>query len=83
MTKLYYIMLLVTIHEAKTHLSRLIKRALAGEEVIIAKGRTPLARIEPLREAASSRRLGGARGVVTYVAPDFNAPLDDFVPYSR
>ena len=74
-------MLTVTIHEAKTHLSRLIRRALAGEEVIIAKGRTPLVRIEPLREAIGERRLGGARGIVSHMAEDFNAPVDDLSEY--
>ncbi len=38
----------VTIHEAKTHLSKLIREALAGEEIIIAKNRTPLVRLDVL-----------------------------------
>ncbi len=76
-------MLRVTIHEAKTHLSRLIQRALAGEEVIIAKGNTPLVRIEPLREALGERGLGGAKGLITHMAEDFNAPVEDFSEYAR
>ena len=75
-------MLTVTIHEAKTHLSRLIRRALSGEEVIIAKGKIPLVRIEPLREAMGERRLGGAQGLVSHMAEDFNAPVDDLSEYS-
>lgn len=71
----------VTIHEAKTHLSRLIQRALAGEEIVIAKGNKPLVKLLVLPEARNERRLGGARGVVTYIADDFDAPLEDFKDY--
>ena len=68
----------VTIHEAKTHLSRLIRSALAGEDVIIAKGNQPLIRLLPLSEALPKRRLGGAKDVVKYMADDFDEPIDDF-----
>jgi len=54
----------VNIHEAKTHLSRLIERALAGEEVIVAKSGKPLVRITPI--APKKPVLGSARGTVTY-----------------
>jgi prevent-host-death family protein len=54
----------VNIHEAKTHLSRLIERALAGEEVIVAKAGKPLVRIIPI--TAKMPVLGSARGTVTY-----------------
>jgi prevent-host-death family protein len=54
----------VNIHEAKTHLSRLIERALAGEEVIVAKAGKPLVRITPI--AVKKPILGSARGTVTY-----------------
>ena len=76
-------MIKVTIHQAKTHLSRLIQQALSGEEVVIAKGKTPLVRIEPLREALGERRLGGAPGLVVSMADDFNAPVDDMSEHSR
>ena len=52
-------MILVTIHEAKTHHSRLIARAEAGEDVIVARGRTPVVRIAPLQNAAKPRRAAG------------------------
>lgn len=71
----------VTIHEAKTHLSRLIQRALAGEEIIIAKGNKPLVRLAVLPEARPQRRIGMAKGLVTYIAEDFDAPLEDFADY--
>ena len=48
----------VTIHQAKTNLSKLIARAKAGEEIIIAKGREPVARLEPIN-VPGKRRLAG------------------------
>ena len=68
----------VSIHEAKTHLSRLIQSALAGEDVIIAKGNKPLIRLSPLSEALPKRRLGGAKDIVKHMSADFNDPIDDF-----
>ena len=47
-----------------------------------AKGKTPLVRIEPLREATGERELGGARGLVSHMAGDVNAPLDGLSEYS-
>lgn len=71
----------VTIHEAKTHLSQLIRQVLAGEEVIIAKGKRPLVKLVMLPELRQQRRIGAAQGVVTFMADDFDAPLDDFEGY--
>ncbi len=71
----------VTIHEAKTHLSRLIREVLAGEEVIIARGDTPLVQITPLARQGNERRFGQLTDTVLYVAEDFDAPLDDFTEY--
>ena len=71
----------VTIHEAKTNLSKLIQEALNGEEVVIAKGRNPLVRLEVLPRVKPERRIGGAKGLVLEMAEDFNAPLDDFAEY--
>ena len=52
----------VTIHEAKTHLSRLIKLVLAGEEVVLARGKIPVAQIVPLQKGgARKRELGWLR----------------------
>ena len=64
----------VNIHEAKTHLSRLIARALEGEEVTIAKAGKPvvrLVRIDPPKPI-----LGGAAGTVTY-ADGWDDPMTD------
>lgn len=71
----------VTIHEAKTHLSRLIREALTGEEIIIARGREPLVRITPIKSAIIERQFGCAKGIVEYISDDFDAPLDDFQDY--
>jgi len=73
----------VTIHEAKTHLSRLIREVLAGEEVIIARGDTPLVQITPLARQGIERRFGQLADTVLYVAEDFDAPLDDFTGYGQ
>ncbi len=65
----------VGIHEAKTHLSRLLRRVAAGEEVVIARSGRPIARLVPVGDARP-RELGGDRGVFT-VPDDFDAPLPD------
>jgi prevent-host-death family protein len=70
----------VNIHEAKTHLSRLIQEALEGEEIVIARGNEPVVRLVLVESARPKRSLGWAKGLVT-MAPDFDAPLDDFAGY--
>ena len=49
----------VTIHAAKTHLSALVARAEAGEEIIIARGKTPVAKLVPLHPPHPHRSSGG------------------------
>lgn len=68
----------VTIHQAKTHFSQLIQRALAGEEIIVSKGKEPVAKIVPIPEAQKERKLGGAKGIVKEISPDFDEPLEEF-----
>lgn len=70
----------VTIHEAKTHLSRLIRNALAGEEVIISRGSKPLVKLMVIEETSVKRKLGTAAGMIHF-AQDFNEPLDEFKDY--
>lgn len=71
----------VTIHEAKTHLSKLIQLALAGEEVVITKGKQPMVKLVVVPEMRKTRRIGGAKDVILKIADDFNEPLDDFAEY--
>jgi prevent-host-death family protein len=57
-------MKVVNVHEAKTHLSRLLERAHAGEEIVIAKGGQPYARLLPLSTRVPRREAGTLRGQV-------------------
>jgi len=66
-------MQLANIHLAKTQLSQLISRALAGEEVIIARAGEPLVRLVPVQQDTSPRRGGQFRGQI-WIADDFDAP---------
>jgi len=61
----------VNIHEAKTHLSRLVERVEAGEEIVIARAGRPVARLVPLGVRTEARRPGRWRGQVR-LAPDFD-----------
>lgn len=54
----------VNVHEAKTHLSRLLDRAHAGEEIVLAKAGKPCARLMPLAKPSSSRQPGGLAGPI-------------------
>ncbi len=64
----------VNIHDAKTHLSRLVDEAAAGREVIIARAGKPVARLVALSSGASPKSLGLLKGKIK-VPDDFNAPL--------
>ncbi|HKN73202.1 MAG TPA: type II toxin-antitoxin system prevent-host-death family antitoxin [Terriglobales bacterium] len=66
----------VTIHKAKTELSRLIKKACRGEEIVIARGKTPVAKLVPLHKTTQKRVPGLWKGLVTYT-PDAFDPLTD------
>ena len=63
-----------TIHTAKTHLSRLIERACAGEDIVIARGKTPVVRLVPAGSKAPRRRFGAMKGSAR-VTPAFFEPL--------
>jgi antitoxin (DNA-binding transcriptional repressor) of toxin-antitoxin stability system len=71
----------VNIHEAKTQLSKLIQAAVNGKQVIIARGNKPIVRLEVLPEARSHRKIGNAKGLILFMADDFDEPLDDFKEY--
>jgi prevent-host-death family protein len=63
----------VGVHEAKTHLSRLLRRVAAGEEIVICRGGRPVARLVPFR-SERQRRLGVDEGAFE-VPHDFDASL--------
>ena len=69
-------MAVVTIHTAKTTLSQLIARAEAGEEIVLARGNRPVAKIVPIDPAPQQRQAGAYRGQFT-VGPEFFEPLPD------
>ena len=66
----------VTIHAAKTHLSKLLARVEAGEEIVIARGRTPIARLTPIHAPVAKRKFGALKGAVS-VGPEFFEPMTD------
>lgn len=66
----------VTIHEAKTHLSRLIKAVLAGQEIVIARGSEPVAKLVPLEKARPKRVPGAWKGLV-WASDDAFDPLSE------
>jgi len=67
----------VNIHEAKTHLSRLVERVEAGEEVVIARAGRPVARLVPYRVHRAPRVPGAWEGQI-WMSDDFDAPLPEF-----
>lgn len=69
-------MTVVTIHAAKTNLSQLIARADAGEEIVIARDKVPVARLVPIRQVKPERRFGAMKGQAK-VGPEFFEPLPE------
>jgi prevent-host-death family protein len=68
----------VNIHEAKTHLSRLVERVEAGEEVVIARAGRPVARLVPFKARTQVRTPGLWRGRV-HLAPDFDRTEEELL----
>lgn len=68
----------VNIHQAKTELSKLVERAEAGEEVLIARAGKPVAKLVPLTNVGKRRRLGVLDGKFK-IPDDFNAALPESV----
>jgi prevent-host-death family protein len=66
----------VNIHQAKTHLSRLLQRVAGGEEITIAHAGVPVARLVPIERAQAKRKLGIDQGKI-WIADDFDAPLPE------
>lgn len=67
----------VNVHEAKTHLSRLLAQVEKGEEIIVARDGVPIAKLIPFPKPAKKRlRVGNWKGRI-WMAPDWDAPLTD------
>jgi len=64
-----------SIHETKTHLSKIIQRVLKGEEIIVEKSGKPVAKLVPFKDPEKKRRLGKYRGQIQ-ISPDFVDPVD-------
>lgn len=68
--------MVINIHQAKTHLSRLLERVAQGDEIIIGKAGKPIAKLVPFRETRTRRKPGGWKGRV-HIAPDFDQLPED------
>ena len=64
----------VNVHEAKTHLSRLLERVERGEEIVIARAGTPVAKLVPIEPAPGKRPIGRDKGKI-WMSEDFDEPL--------
>jgi len=69
-------MQIVTMHKAKTNLSKLIEAACRGEEIVIAKGKKPVVKLTPLVEERPKRKPGAWKGKLV-VGPEFFEPLPE------
>jgi prevent-host-death family protein len=66
----------VSIHAAKTHLSRLVARAEAGEEIVIARGRKPVVKLVPVEAPKPKRVPGRWKGIIS-IGPEFFEPMSE------
>jgi len=66
----------ITIHKAKTELSRLIEKACRGEEIVIARGKKPVVRLVAIEDKRGQRKPGALKGKISYTQDAF-APLTD------
>lgn len=73
-------MTLVNIAQAKARFSELVKKAMSGEDVIIARDNKPLLKLVPLTAGVKPRKPGGARGKIR-MAPDFDRTPAEFEEY--
>jgi antitoxin (DNA-binding transcriptional repressor) of toxin-antitoxin stability system len=67
--------------QVQAQLPELIHQLAPGDELVITENDQPVARIVPPVRATAVRKLGTLHGTVLYMAPDFNAPLEEFKEY--
>lgn len=70
------------IAKAKSHFSELVKLALLGEEIIIAKDNKPLLRLSPIVDRKKKRKPGSGKDQILSIAPDFDDLPADFKEYT-
>lgn len=73
---------LALVNKAQVNLAELVSNLAPGEEVVITDNQQPVARLVSVKRKAQ-RKLGTMRGSITYIAPDSDAPLDDFQEYTQ
>ncbi len=71
------------LNEVQAKLPELIHALAPGEQVTITENDLPVAQLVPMQSQPARRKLGSMRGTVTYMAPDFDAPLEDFREYMQ
>ncbi len=71
----------VTLQEAQARLPEFIANLQPGQEIVITRDSTPVARLTPQAPERKPRRAGTLKGSVLYMAPDFDAPLEEFKDY--
>lgn len=67
---------------AKAHFAQIIRSAIEGEEVVIAKDNRPLLKLVAL-DPPNKRKPGSAKGAIRFIADDFDAPLPEFAEYMK
>ncbi len=74
----------ISVEEAQAKLKELIHQLAPGDEVVIIEDQQPVAKLVPASAPPrKTRQPGTLRGTVLYMAPDFNAPLEDFKEYMK
>ena len=73
----------IAVEDAQRNLSQVIRGLLPGEPILLTEGGRPVAALSlpPGQPPRQPRKLGGQRGSVLYMSPDFDAPLEDFREY--
>lgn len=71
----------VTLADAQAHLGELISRLTPGEEVLIAEGGQPVAKLMRSERTSWPCQAGSAADKILWIAPDFDAPLEEFKEY--
>lgn len=72
----------ITVSEAKSHFAELLKRAEAGERIVVTRHGKPVARLEGIEKPISLPRIGALKGQIE-MADDFDEPLEAFDEYRK